>query len=388
MTPGSLPLRAARLRRRRARSLTRPARRSSRGMGVRRRARPRPGAARGRPRRRTAGRRARRGAARHAGEAPFLTALLATPAADASTPSSRRTTPVGLTSLGSGLPPGVHGITGLFMRRRRGRVAGQHPATRRRARPASAAAARRRRSSAPSRRTASWSPGGAADLRRRRADASPGCAAADYAARRVAGERVAAAAAAVRRGDSRPDLRLLRRPGRDRPPAAAAVGRLASRADPRRPHRRAARGRAAGAAPAARHRRPRHGRHPGRAPVGPRDHSGAGRRCRGASPGDLRGAHVHARPGAAADVLAAWSETLGDAFWVVPRDEAVADRSGSARSCRTSCGRGSVTSSRCRARPLRSVDSRSPAADDPVAGRHARRLTDAELGIPLLVHQA
>ena len=33
---------------------------------------------------------------------------------------------------------------------------------------------------------------------------------------------------------------------------------------------------------------------------------------------------MHARPGAAADVLAAWRETLGDAFWVVPQDEAVA----------------------------------------------------------------
>ena len=39
--------------------------------------------------------------------------------------------------------------------------------------------------------------------------------------------------------------------------------------------------------------------------------------------GDLRGVHVHARPGASADVLAAWRATLGDDFWVVSRDEAI-----------------------------------------------------------------
>ena len=39
--------------------------------------------------------------------------------------------------------------------------------------------------------------------------------------------------------------------------------------------------------------------------------------------GDLRGVHVHARPGAAADVLAAWRATLSDGFWVLSRDEAI-----------------------------------------------------------------
>jgi hypothetical protein len=34
--------------------------------------------------------------------------------------------------------------------------------------------------------------------------------------------------------------------------------------------------------------------------------------------------HVHTQPGATDDVLAAWRETLGDAFWVLSRDEAVA----------------------------------------------------------------
>ena len=39
--------------------------------------------------------------------------------------------------------------------------------------------------------------------------------------------------------------------------------------------------------------------------------------------GDLRGVHVHARPGAADDVLAAWRATIGAGFWVLARDEAV-----------------------------------------------------------------
>jgi Type I phosphodiesterase / nucleotide pyrophosphatase len=39
--------------------------------------------------------------------------------------------------------------------------------------------------------------------------------------------------------------------------------------------------------------------------------------------GDPRAAHVHAFPGAEADVLAAWAEVLGSNAWVVSRDEAI-----------------------------------------------------------------
>jgi hypothetical protein len=39
--------------------------------------------------------------------------------------------------------------------------------------------------------------------------------------------------------------------------------------------------------------------------------------------GEPRMRHVHARPGAAADVLATWREVLGDRAWVVSRDDAV-----------------------------------------------------------------
>ncbi len=39
--------------------------------------------------------------------------------------------------------------------------------------------------------------------------------------------------------------------------------------------------------------------------------------------GDPRARHAHARPGAAADVLAAWRAVLGDAAWTVSREQAV-----------------------------------------------------------------
>jgi hypothetical protein len=41
--------------------------------------------------------------------------------------------------------------------------------------------------------------------------------------------------------------------------------------------------------------------------------------------GEPRARHVYARPGAAADVLAAWREVLGDRAWVASRDEAIKD---------------------------------------------------------------
>jgi hypothetical protein len=41
--------------------------------------------------------------------------------------------------------------------------------------------------------------------------------------------------------------------------------------------------------------------------------------------GDARARHVYARPGAADDVLAAWRAVLGDAAWVVPGAQAVAE---------------------------------------------------------------
>jgi hypothetical protein len=40
--------------------------------------------------------------------------------------------------------------------------------------------------------------------------------------------------------------------------------------------------------------------------------------------GEPRARHVYARPGAAADVTAAWAEVVGDRAWVLPRNEAIA----------------------------------------------------------------
>jgi Type I phosphodiesterase / nucleotide pyrophosphatase len=39
--------------------------------------------------------------------------------------------------------------------------------------------------------------------------------------------------------------------------------------------------------------------------------------------GEARARHLYARPGAAADVLATWREVLGERAWVLPRDEAI-----------------------------------------------------------------
>jgi hypothetical protein len=41
--------------------------------------------------------------------------------------------------------------------------------------------------------------------------------------------------------------------------------------------------------------------------------------------GDGRARHVYAKPGAAADVLATWRSVLGDAGWVVPGEQAIAE---------------------------------------------------------------
>ena len=41
--------------------------------------------------------------------------------------------------------------------------------------------------------------------------------------------------------------------------------------------------------------------------------------------GEPRARHVYARPGAAADVLAAWREVLGERAWIMSREEAIKD---------------------------------------------------------------
>ena len=102
--------------------------------------------------------------------------------------------------------------------------------------------------------------------------------------------------------------------------------------------------------------------------------------------GDPRAVHVHARPGAAGDVLAAWCAVLGDAFWVLSRDEAVASGLYGPVDDRVAPlvgdvvavarGRGSV------------VDPRTaPPGLLDLVGMHGSVTAD-ELGVPLLVHRS
>ena len=98
--------------------------------------------------------------------------------------------------------------------------------------------------------------------------------------------------------------------------------------------------------------------------------------------GEARARHVHVRPGAAADVLAAWAAELGDDWWVLTRDEVVeagllGPQVSSAARQRTgdvvaiARGTGAVV--------RRRVESRLSA----LPGQHGA-LTDDELLVPLL----
>lgn len=98
--------------------------------------------------------------------------------------------------------------------------------------------------------------------------------------------------------------------------------------------------------------------------------------------GDPRSRHVYAEPGAADDVLAAWTERLGSHAWVLPREQAIADGwfgpIGSA-SARSRIGdvvvalRGTAAVTRSLAEPILSQ----------LPGQHGS-LTGAEQHIPLL----
>jgi type I phosphodiesterase/nucleotide pyrophosphatase len=103
--------------------------------------------------------------------------------------------------------------------------------------------------------------------------------------------------------------------------------------------------------------------------------------------GEPRAVYVHALPGAAEDVLAAWRETLGDRFWVRTRDEAIA--AGWFGPVVTDAARARIGDVIAAARTASAVvDSRrmSPHLLR-LVGLHGS-LTPAELGVPLLVHDA
>jgi hypothetical protein len=102
--------------------------------------------------------------------------------------------------------------------------------------------------------------------------------------------------------------------------------------------------------------------------------------------GDLRAVHVHTRPGAADDVLAAWREILGEDFWVLARDAAVdAGLYGPVVAAEVRPRIGDVVAVARRDSAV--VDSR---VQQPsilgLVGLHGS-VTDAELLVPLLVHR-
>lgn len=314
--------------------------------------------------------------------APFLTALLGSPGSRTITSVFPSTTPIALTSLGAGLPPGRHGVVGLLLRMPDGRlvntlaIPGQtdfldlqpHRTAFERAAAHGVSVTRvGPRAFDGQGLTQAGLRGGA------------------YAAAESVGERVAAAALAARRGDRSltyvyyGDLDSTgHRRGRDSEAwrqELTHVDRLAEQL--------------AGSLPA------------GATLLVTSDHGmvdlDAGlRRDVSSTPdldagvevvaGDPRAVHVHARPGAAGDVLAAWRALLADDFWVLSRDEAVAsglygpvvddrvrpmlgDVVAAAR------GRGSVADARV-----------APAGLLDLVGMHGS-VTDDELRIPLLVHR-
>ena len=102
--------------------------------------------------------------------------------------------------------------------------------------------------------------------------------------------------------------------------------------------------------------------------------------------GEPRARHVYARPGAAADVLAAWQEALGGAAWVVSREEAIdegwfgpvaaaAGRTGSATSSPPARGTSAIVATQAEPR------------ESALVGMHGS-LAAADQLVPLLPYRA
>jgi hypothetical protein len=256
----------------------------------------------------------------HAAEAPVLTALMAAPASRSFTTVFPSTTPIALTSLGTGLTPGEHGMTGLLLRLADGRVVNTL------AMPAQVDLA------AVQPRPTAFELATAAGVAVTRVGPAPfateGLTAAalrggEYAAAELPAARVRATATAVRRGERalvycyygaldhtghrkgsrsaawRAELKVVDRTVDELVDALPPGTTLLVTSDHGMVDVKPATGGTS---------RPRR-----RSPTGSR-----------AVSGDLRGVQVHCLPGAAAAVRAAWQETLGDAFWVLPQEDAVA----------------------------------------------------------------
>ena len=101
--------------------------------------------------------------------------------------------------------------------------------------------------------------------------------------------------------------------------------------------------------------------------------------------GEGRARHVYAVPGAAADVLAAWRSALGDAAWIVSRDEAIADGWFGPVDGRTAARIGDVVAAargHCAV-----VATQAEPRESALVGMHGS-LTPAEQRVPLLTYLA
>jgi hypothetical protein len=97
--------------------------------------------------------------------------------------------------------------------------------------------------------------------------------------------------------------------------------------------------------------------------------------------GEPRARHVYARPGAAADVLAIWAEVIGDRAWVQPRDEAIAAGWFGPVNPALAGRIGDVVAAP--AGPFAIVASRAEALESSLIGMHGS-LTSADQLVPLL----
>lgn len=319
----------------------------------------------------------------HPAEAPFLTSLLAAPFSRRITTVFPSTTPIALTSLGTGLTPGEHGITGLILRLPTGRLVNTlampaetdlralqpRPTVFERAVDAGISVAR----IGPK----AFDGDGLTEA---------GLRGGDYAAAESPAERVTATASAVRRGER--SLSYVYYGDLDRTGHRLGCATEAWRAELGNVDRFVEA--LAEAMPA------------GSTLLVTSDHGmldvpGDHRFDVAATPaldegvetvaGDLRGIQVHTRAGATERVLHAWRETLGDAFWVAPQDEAVA--AGLYGPAVTAVARerlGDVLAVAVTDHVV--VDSRLMApALLALVGMHGG-LSEDELGVPLLVHRA
>jgi hypothetical protein len=318
----------------------------------------------------------------HAAETPFLTSMLATPWSRRITTVFPSTTPIALTSFGTGLTPGEHGITGLSVRLPTGQLvntlAMPSQTDMRALQPRPTVFERAGASGIAVTRV-----GPKAFDRQGLTEAA--LRGGEYASAESPGERVAATAAAVRLSDRA--LAYVYYGELD-----AAGHRQGCTTDAWRAelvHVDSLVEQLASWLP------------PGTTLVVTSDHGmldvPADHRWDVATTpalddgvetvsGDLRGIQVHTEPGATEQVLVAWRATLGDAFWVVPQDEAVAAGVyGPAVADHVRGRLGDLLAVAVRDHVV--VDSRLlPPSLLSLVGMHGG-LTDAELGVPLLVQQ-